>query len=93
MIVVTVEIWPQGNRHEATELGRVVVASDGTGTPEIGHYHAWHLEPSLDSEVLDQCGAETATSLGRHVRAQGWEKLLALACDRLARRVESRRPR
>ena len=40
MIVCRIEIWPHGNRETAREIGRVVVANDGTGTMETGRYKA-----------------------------------------------------
>ncbi len=38
MIVVTIQLWPGGNRHDASELGRMYIANDGTGTHEHGNY-------------------------------------------------------
>lgn len=38
MIVVKIELWPRGLRHKARELGRVVIANEGTGTDERGNY-------------------------------------------------------
>lgn len=38
MIVCRIEIWPRGRRHLRRTLGTIVIANDGTGTQEIGHY-------------------------------------------------------
>lgn len=38
MIVVKIELWPHGLRAKAREIGRVVIANDGSGTAESGNY-------------------------------------------------------
>lgn len=38
MLVCRIEIWPQGSFARRRTLGTVVIANDGTGTQEIGHY-------------------------------------------------------
>ena len=40
MLVVKVEIWPNGNRKKLRTLGVGVIANDGTGTLAIGNYDA-----------------------------------------------------
>lgn len=40
MIYVRVELWPQGDREKAHLLQEMVIANDGTGTAEVGHYKA-----------------------------------------------------
>jgi hypothetical protein len=38
LVVVKIELWPQGQENEAQEIGRMFVANDATGTVEIGDY-------------------------------------------------------
>lgn len=38
MLVVKVEIWPYGSEFAAKELGRVLIANDGTGDMVTGKY-------------------------------------------------------
>ncbi len=38
MVVVKIELWPRGIRAKAREIGRIVIANDGTGTAERGNY-------------------------------------------------------
>lgn len=38
MIVIKVEMWPLGDESKAYEIGRGVIANDGTGTDERGNY-------------------------------------------------------
>lgn len=39
MLVVTVELWPQGDRAQARHLGTATIANDGTSrSPEVGNY-------------------------------------------------------
>jgi len=38
MLVCRIEIWPNGSFARRRTLGTVVIANDGTGTQEIGHY-------------------------------------------------------
>jgi hypothetical protein len=38
MIVCKIELWPRGDKTKARTLGTVVIANDGTGTPEHGNY-------------------------------------------------------
>lgn len=38
MIVVTVKLWPKGDRTRERVLGELEIANDGTGTLEVGNY-------------------------------------------------------
>ena len=38
MIVIKIELWPHGIRKKSREIGRIVIANDGTGTPTKGNY-------------------------------------------------------
>lgn len=40
MIVVKMELWPGGDETRARGLGTIIIANDGTGTGEVGHYNA-----------------------------------------------------
>lgn len=40
MLVVKLEIWPHGNEASAREVGRLLIANDGTGTEAVGNYTA-----------------------------------------------------
>lgn len=40
MIVVRVEMWPRGNSKAARMLALGVIANDGTGSADVGHYAA-----------------------------------------------------
>lgn len=39
MIVIKIELWPHGDRRRKKNIGTVVIANDGTGTPTRGNYH------------------------------------------------------
>jgi hypothetical protein len=39
VVVVKVELWPQGDASKAEKLGEVRIANDGTGTPARGNYN------------------------------------------------------
>ena len=38
MIVVTVELWPEGNQSQRERLGEVRITNDQTGGERIGNY-------------------------------------------------------
>lgn len=38
MIVVTIELWPGGDRSRKELLGAATIANDGSGTPTVGNY-------------------------------------------------------
>ena len=38
MLVISVELWPHGNRGQAEQLGSATIANTGTGTLELGDY-------------------------------------------------------
>lgn len=38
MLVIKIEMWPQGDESQAREIGRAHISNDGTGTPDRGHY-------------------------------------------------------
>jgi hypothetical protein len=75
MLVVRVEIWPQGEAERARELGRVIIANKS------------RLAPVSRYEVT--CTAQDGTRMAEvrhHLRADGW---LALAARALAACAES----
>jgi hypothetical protein len=39
MVVVKVELWPNGDETKARTIGRIKIANDGTGTLERGNYN------------------------------------------------------
>lgn len=41
MLVVKVELWRHGNENDVTEIGRLYVINDGTGTKERGNYELY----------------------------------------------------
>jgi len=47
MVVVTIEMWPQGKKEKAYKMAEAVLTNDGTGTKSIGHY---------DCIILDKKG-------------------------------------
>lgn len=54
MIVIRVEIWPQGDQGNAREIANAVIANDGSGTKSVGNYLAtFQTAPGrlADSEV------------------------------------------
>lgn len=40
MIVIKIEMWPQGQKEKAYEYGLIVIANDGTGASNAGNYDA-----------------------------------------------------
>jgi hypothetical protein len=38
MLVVTVELWPGGNKEKSCVLGQALITNDGTGSPTVGNY-------------------------------------------------------
>jgi hypothetical protein len=38
MVVVRIELWPDGDKEKARDLGLVIIRNDGTGDDEIGAY-------------------------------------------------------
>lgn len=38
MLVVKIELWPQGRENEAHQIGELKIANDGSGTQERGNY-------------------------------------------------------
>lgn len=42
MLVVKVELWQYGDPRLVSELDRITIANDGTGTPEVGNYVVRH---------------------------------------------------
>lgn len=38
MLVVTIELWPKGDRSKARNLGTAFISNDMTGSVEIGNY-------------------------------------------------------
>ena len=45
MIVVRIVLWPGGDKGREQELGSAVIANDGTGDEDIGHYDAVVKQP------------------------------------------------
>lgn len=40
MVVVKIELWPDGSQERMRPLGQVVIANDGTGDNGFGNYDA-----------------------------------------------------
>lgn len=38
MLVIKLELWPQGDQAKARPMGEIRIANDGSGTPEKGNY-------------------------------------------------------
>jgi hypothetical protein len=38
MIVVKIELWPYGNEAKKTEIGKMSIINDGTGSKSLGNY-------------------------------------------------------
>jgi hypothetical protein len=43
MIVVTIELWPGGDRERKKPLGGLIIENDGTGTGGLGNYKVYAL--------------------------------------------------
>jgi len=71
MIVVRIEVWPDGDGTRAEELARLHIANDGTGDEAVGSYNVSAVE---GTDVL-------SGRVEGHRRGQG---ALALVRDALA---------
>lgn len=77
MIVVTVELWPGGNKKLAEHLGTARIWNDCTGTKTMGNYQA----------VLSKRGMPDSTWKGGSVqgfprkRLLAWDLLYRVLCD------------
>jgi hypothetical protein len=40
MLVVKIELWRHGDPEQATEVGRMYIANEGSGTADLGNYEA-----------------------------------------------------
>jgi hypothetical protein len=38
MVVVSIELWPKGNKEKARPLGVILISNDGTGDDRYGNY-------------------------------------------------------
>lgn len=45
MIVVTVEVWPEGDKARALVVDRMTILNDGTGDAAVGNYNIERLHP------------------------------------------------
>jgi hypothetical protein len=48
MLVLKLEVWPQGNRHAAKSLGEIRIANDMTGSATTGASYRASIEMVVD---------------------------------------------
>jgi hypothetical protein len=56
MITVKVELWPHGDEERATEIGRMYIANDGSGSVDRGDYIAAVCRRGTDEVPLEIYG-------------------------------------
>jgi len=74
MVVVTVEMWPKGNRKKKYLLAEAVITNDGKGTKSVASY---------DCIILDRRGKKV-----RRVRIEGFQRLRASVWTLIMRMVQ-----
>ena len=50
MLIVRVELWPHGDELRKEEIGKLVIANDGTGTAVFGNYDIELSEKERETE-------------------------------------------
>ena len=68
MLVVKVELWPDGDGRKRETLANVRITNDGTGDGRVGNYDVTHL--TAERHII-------AGSIKGHVREQGYWPLVA----------------
>lgn len=83
MILVTVEIWPYGDRARREAIDTIAIANNADGTPELADYSVWRagwaeLEPELE-KLTGRTIPPPDAVVRRHRRADGAAALVAKA--------------
>jgi hypothetical protein len=78
MIVVKIELWPHGIRDKAREIGRIVIANDGSGTKEEGNYEVALANAGI---YADKPGAWKSGTVTKHKRSLSPYHLIRAAID------------
>lgn len=78
MIVVKIELWPHGNPETVREIGRIVIANDGTGTRELGNYNVALAHAGIYS---DEPGAWKSGTVTGHKRSLSPYHLISKAIN------------
>lgn len=71
MIVVKIELWPFGDESQKTEIGRTLIANDGTGSVSRGNYDVRVLRRN----AYTLSGTEFDSSATRTGRVEGYPRL------------------
>ena len=66
MVVVKIEIWPFGEESKASEIGRMTIVNDGTGTPSLGNYRVRLRHAKAFAKT--RSGSWRKGAFGRHRR-------------------------
>lgn len=64
MLRVTIELVPYGNEDEAREIGKMLIANDGTGDYRTGNYAFVYTYTDRDSQVARGTVHKFPRSLG-----------------------------
>jgi len=83
MLVVTVDLWPYGDRRHARTVDTIAIANTGDGTADVADYAVWRAGwPALEQELEKLTGRTIPppdAMVRRHRRADGAAALAAKA--------------